>query len=191
MFRKTRTSIRHLPMEKSLAWRMLLALLIIVLANTALPGLAHQPPVYVSGLETSFGSDCTIAGQSATCGVKFAGWIGGDGQVPDGWEPPPGDFQGLWRTRIRYSGEVDFGNTVLILGGRYTIFFFDGHSLSGRVTGGTVEWPLDESTDIGCGAGVAVVNASLLSHGHLATFAGCLHDIPVGSTIPMVWGVFF
>ena len=184
---KTKTSIRRIVMQRTVTWWMLLALLTIMLASDV---SAHQPPVYVSGLETSFGSDCTIAGQPATCGAKFAGWIGGDGQVPDGWESPPGDFEGLWRTRIHYSGQVDFGNTVFILGGRYTIFFFDGHSLSGRVTGGTVEWPADESTDIGCGAGVAVINVDLLSRRHSAKFAGCLHDIPVGSTIPMVWGVF-
>lgn len=187
---KTETSVLHLNMEKLTAWRILLALLTIVLANGASDTLAHQPPVYVSGLETSLGSDCTIAGQPATCGVKFAGWIGGDGLMPDGWDPPPGDFQGLWQTRINYSGQVDFGNAVLILGGRYAISFFDGHSLSGRVTGGTVQWPVDQSEDIGCGGGVAVVNVILSSQGHAATFTGCLHDISVGSTIPMVWGVF-
>src|SRR5262245_55958576 len=191
MFSKAEISLRHLIVKKLRAWRILSALLTIVLANGASHALAHQPPVYVSGLETSFGSDCTITGLPATCGVKFAGWIGGDGQVPDGWEPPPGDFQGLWQTRINYIGQVDFGNTVVILGGRFEISFFDGHSLSGRVTGGFVEWPVDKFSNIGCGAGVAVVNASLTSKGHSATFAGCLHDIPVGSTIPIAWGVFF
>jgi hypothetical protein len=120
-----------------------------------------------------------------------AGWIGGDGQVAEGWEPPPGDFQGLWKTRVNYKDQAGFGKVVVILGGRYRISFFDGHSLSGRVIGGTVEWPADEITDIGCGAGVAVVNASLSSRRQSARFAGCLHDLPIGSTIPMVWGVFF
>jgi hypothetical protein len=187
---KTRASAHHIFMKTSRASRILLALLTIVLANGGPYALAHQPPVDVSGIETFFGSDCTIAGQPATCGVTFAGWIGGDGQVADGWEPPPGDFQGLWRTRVHYKDQAGFGKMVVILGGRYRIFFFDGHSLSGRVTGGTVEWPADEITDIGCGAGVAVVNASLTSRKQSATFAGCLHDLPIGSTIPMVWGVF-
>jgi hypothetical protein len=169
--------------------RILLAFT-MMLAGSASSAIAHQPPVNVSGLETFFGSDCTIKGQPATCGVTFAGWIGGDGPVPDGWAPPPGDFQGLWKTLIDYSGEVDFGNTVQILSGKYTISFFDGHSLSGRVTGGSVSWPFDEFTDIGCGAGVAVVNATLTLQGHSATFDGCLHDIPIFSTIPMAWGTF-
>ena len=169
---------------------MLLALLTIVLAICAPPALAHQPPVYVSGLETSFGSDCTIAGQPATCGVTFGGWTGGEGQVPGGWEPPPGDFQGWWKTSINYTGQVDFGNTVSILAGKYKISFVDGHSLSGRVTGGTVQWPANESADIGCGAGVALIDATLSLGRHSAIFEGCLHDIPVFSTLPMVWGVF-
>jgi len=110
--------------------------------------------------------------------------------VPGGWEPPPGDFQGWWKTSINYTGQVDFGNTVSILAGKYKISFVDGHSLSGRVTGGTVQWAANESADIGCGAGVALIDATLSLGRHSAIFEGCLHDIPVFSTLPMVWGVF-
>jgi hypothetical protein len=124
------------------------------------------------------------------CGVSFSGWIGGDGQVPDGWEPFPGDFQGLWKTQINYTGQVGFGNTVGIEGGRWSVFFLDGHSLSGRVIGGTVRWPA-QGSDIGCGNDVGVVQVDLRFGSTLAAFDGCLHDLPAGTVIPpMVWGDF-
>jgi hypothetical protein len=63
-----------------------LALLTIVLANVGSYALAHKPPVHVSGYETFLGIECTLRGQPSACGVTFSGWIGGDGQVPDGWE---------------------------------------------------------------------------------------------------------
>jgi hypothetical protein len=146
--------------------------------------------VNLSGYETFIGIQCTLRGQPATCGVTFSGWIGGEGQVPDGWEPFPGDFQGLWKTQVSYTGQAGFGNTVVIEGGRWSIFFLDGHSLSGRVTGGSVHWPVQGST-IGCGTDVAVVLVNLRLGGSSAAFNGCLHDLPAGTVIPaMVWGEF-
>jgi hypothetical protein len=188
---KTRPVVWGVVIEKCIRWPIVLALLTIVLANVGSYALAHKPPVNVSGYETFLGIECTLRGQPSACGVTFSGWIGGDGQVPDGWEPFPGDFQGLWQARINYTGQAGFGNTVDIVGGRWDIFFLDGHSLSGPVkNGGTVQWPFDEFDDIGCGAGVAVVEA-LIAGGGAATFKGCLHDMPAGTVIPMVWGVLF
>jgi hypothetical protein len=123
MSEKTRTPLIPFLLLRSILSRMMLALLIIVLTNGGYLALAHNPPVDVSGYETFLGIDCTLAGQPATCGVTFAGWIGSDGPVVGGWEPFPGDFQGLWNSRVNYLGKAGFRSTVLILGGRYQISF--------------------------------------------------------------------
>jgi hypothetical protein len=193
MSTRTRRLVWGVVIERCIRWPIVLALLTIVLANIGSDALAHRPPVNVSGYEIFLGTGCTIGGQPSACGVTFSGWIGGDGQVPDGWEAFPGDFEGLWQARINYTGQAGFGSTVVILGGRWSIFFLDGHSLSGPVIGGTVQWPFDEFADIGCGVGIGVVEVDLLiARGGAATFKGCLHDLPAGTVIPpMVWGVFF
>ena len=165
-----------------------LALLAMLLGNVGSVALAHNPPVNLSGYETFLGLDCKLAGQPATCGVTFAGWIGGDGPVPGGWEPFPGDFQGLWNSSVNYIGHAGFGNTVFILSGRFRISFLDGHSLSGSVISGTVRWPMSVIDDLGCGPGVALIDVTL---NRSQRFQGCLHDLPAGSVIPpMVWGTF-
>ena len=140
-------------------------------------------------MKTFIGLDCRLSGQPGTCGVTFSGWIGGDGPIPGGWEPFPGDFQGLWTSRVDYIGQAGFGKIVSIVSGRFRISFLDGHSLSGSVLKGTVQWPGSAgSNDFNCGAGVARIDVTL---NRSQTFQGCLHDLPVGSVIPpMIWGVF-
>ena len=72
----------------------------MLLGNIGSLALAHDPPVNLSCYETFIGLDCRLSGQPGTCGVTFSGWIGGDGPIPGGWEPFPGDFQGLWTSRV-------------------------------------------------------------------------------------------
>jgi hypothetical protein len=177
--------------RRSITLQTILALFAMLLGNIGSVALAHNPPIFVSGYETFIGIDCTNSGQPATCGATFAGWIGGDGPVRGGWEPFPGDFQGLWNSRVNYTGKAGFGSTVVILSGRYQISFIDGHSFSGSVIDGTVQWPVNEFADLGCGAGVALMGIRLSNSNRSQTFHGCLHDLPAGSVIPpMVWGVF-
>ena len=90
---------------------------------------------------------------------------------------------------MRHIVKVDNTGKLVIEGGRWSIFFLDGHSLSGRVTGGSVHWPVQGST-IGCGTDVAVVLVNLRFGGSSAAFNGCLHDLPAGTVTPMVWGEF-
>lgn len=176
-----------ITIARFMRFRTMLALLVLVITDRGAVVFAHDPPVNLSGYETFIGLDCKLAGQPGTCGVTFSGWIGGDGPVAGGWEPFPGDFQGLWNSRVDYIGQAGFGNTVFILSGRFRISFLDGHSLSGSVISGTVQWPM-AGIDNGCGAGVALIDVTL---NRSQRFQGCLHDLPIGSVIPpMVWGTF-
>lgn len=149
-----------------------------------------QLPVNLSGYEFFLGVDCFIGGQAATCGVRFGGWTGGDGAVASGWTRPPGDRDGLWDANVNYSGKAGFGNTAALLGGMWTVYFRNGITVSGAVTGGSVQWPPTSSDNIGCGTAVATVSASLnLTTGGAATFTGCLHDLPAFAVIPpKAWG---
>ena len=59
-----------------------LLVMVMALLPLTLPvgAWANPPlPVNVSGYEFLLGTNCTIAGQPATCGVHFGGWTGGNG----------------------------------------------------------------------------------------------------------------
>jgi hypothetical protein len=58
-------------------------------------------------------------------------------------------------------GQPIFNGSVTLVGGKWSFLFFDGTLRRGKVTGGEVKWPRDQNTDIGCGDGVAVVDADL------------------------------
>ena len=104
----------------------------------ALSASAAPLPVNLSGYEFLLGTNCTINGQSATCGVAFGGWTGGRGEVASGWTPFPGTNEGLWKTTIDYLGKAEFGSHVELVGGSFDVLFTNGTTLSGKVTGGTV-----------------------------------------------------
>jgi len=165
---------------------VVLAITILALAFPVVAGA--QLPVNLSGYEFLLGRHCTIAGQPAKCNVQFGGWTGGNGPVTNGWKPFPGNEKGLWKVKISYIGTADFGKVVSIVNGSFDVLFKTGKVVSGTVTNGSVEWPSDADTDIGCGDGVAKVSATLGSGG-ASSFVGCLHDLPAGSVIPpRIWG---
>jgi len=135
--------------------------------------------------------NCVIRGVPATCGTTFSGWTGETSSR--GWLQFPGTGEGAWSVRINYTGQPMFDGSVTIVGGSWQFHFKNGTSLHGTVrSGGTVIWPSDASSDIGCGNGVAIVNANLsVFGGGLASLSGCLHDLPKGTVIPpKVWGTF-
>jgi hypothetical protein len=145
--------------------------------------------VPVSGYELFLGYNCVIRGVPATCGTTFSGWTG---ETSGGWLQFPGTGEGAWSVRINYTGQPMFGGSVMIVGGSWQFHFKNGTSLHGTVdSGGTVIWP-DASSSMGCGNGVAVVNANLsVFGGGPANLSGCLHDLPKGTVIPpKVWGTF-
>ena len=160
--------------------------LLIVLVGTALA----STPVPVSGYEIFLGYNCTINGEAATCGATFSGWTGET--FSGGWLAFPGTRQGTWSIRVNYTGQPAFGGSVTLVGGSWRFLFISGTFLHGKLVSGTVTWPADQNTDIGCGAGVAVAEANLsVAGGSNATVTGCLHDLPKGSVIPpKIWGTF-
>jgi hypothetical protein len=168
----------------------------VATATTALTlsitgAVADLLPARVSGYEYFIGTSCTIDGQPATCDVQFAGWTGGAGQMPNGWRTFPGNGQGLWTASIDYRGKAKFAGQVTLLGGNFQLLFTDGKAVLGRVTGGTITWPVRGQSTI-CGLNVAVVSMNVRYRtGATGTglFQGCLHDLPAGSIIPpKIWG---
>ena len=171
-----------------------LLVMVMALLPLALPvgAWANPPlPVNVSGYEFLLGTNCTIAGQSATCGVQFGGWTGGNGSVPNGWTPFPGTGQGLWKASVSYTGSAGFGATVHLVSGSFDVLYTNGKTISGTVTGGFVMWP-SEGQPTSCGINVAVVHADVTfkpGPKGVGSFEGCLHDLPAGTVIPpQIWG---
>jgi hypothetical protein len=150
-----------------------------------------QVNVNVSGYEVFLGVTCTINNEPATCGVQFGGWTGGGGAVADGWTRFPGNGQGFWTANINYSGKAGFGNTATLVGGSWELFFTNRTVVRGTVSSGSVHWPA-QNGDIGCGTNVAKITATLaVKDTGSATFAGCLHDLPVLTVLPpKIWGAF-
>ncbi len=168
----------------------------VATATTALTlsitgAVADLLPARVSGYEYFIGTSCTIDGQPATCDVQFAGWTGSGGQVPNGWRPFPGNGQGLWTATVDYKGKPKFGGQITLVGGNFQLLFTDGKAVLGRVTGGTITWPVRGQGTV-CGTDVAVVSMNVryrTGATGLGLFKGCLHDLPVGSVIPpKIWG---
>jgi hypothetical protein len=163
--------------------------------SCVLPGLFSAPAiaqttVKVSGYELYIGSNCVINGQAGTCKATFAGWTGESKKGH--WVPFPGSERGAWTIQINYTGQPMFDGSVTIVSGNWNFIFTSGLLLRGTVTGGTVTWPPDKDTSIGCGNGVAVGEADLtVNGGGTATVSGCLHDLPKGAIIPpKIWGAF-
>ncbi|MDE3136331.1 MAG: hypothetical protein KGL59_07140 [Acidobacteriota bacterium] len=156
----------------------------------ALSLAAATPSLNLSGYEFLLGTSCTFpGGQTGKCGVEFGGWTGGSGQNADGWTPFPGDRKGLWEATVNYIGSPNFGDSVQVVSGTFDVLFKNRKTISGTVTGGTVEWPA-EGQPSACGVNVATVYLNLSSGaGGPTTFQGCLHDLPAGTVIPpKIWG---
>ncbi len=158
--------------------------LIMLVLSTAIA----QVQLPVSGYEIFLGHDCNLSGTLGTCGTTFTGWTGGGTT----WVPFPGTGLGAWSIQINYIGKAMFGGSVNVVGGKWSLLLLNGTQLRGKVLSGSVTWPEDENTDIGCGMGVAVAEANLkVTGGGTGTINGCLHDLPAGSVIPpKVWGAF-
>jgi hypothetical protein len=85
---------------------------VIALVFSFAAASAAPLPVNVSDYEFLLGTNCTINGQSGTCGVEFGSWTGGGGPVASGWTPFPGTRQGLWKASVNYTGKAKFGGRL-------------------------------------------------------------------------------
>lgn len=149
---------------------------------------ADLDPVNVAGYEAFPGLPCQSDDEDRTCGVRFYGWLGGEGAVPDGWLAYTG--KGRVVVRINYVGQPGFGSQVTITDGTWRLADH-GPLDSGTMTSGTVTWPTAEE-DMGCGVGIATVEAAL-ADGEFSRFTGCLHDFDVNDGVaipPKIWGTF-
>ena len=176
---------------KHLRFVVVAVLLLVVFAWKFAPGVKAAPSTNLSAYEFLLGSPCTIDGDAGKCGVAFGGWMGGNGYVANGWAPFPGNKQGLWDAEINYTGSPDFGSSVSVRSGSFDLYFKNGTTISGTVTGGSVFWPTSSSNnEYGCGDGVAAVLVNVnVTTGPSMAFLGCLHDLPAGSVIPpKIWG---
>ena len=171
--------LRH-PLTLSIATALLLV-------SPAFAELGVSVPA--SGYELSIGRDCVVGGAPATCGATFTGWTG-ETSTGD-WLKFPGTGLGTWLVLINYTGQPAFNGSVNIVGGSWLFILKNGGILGGTVNSGTVTWPGEIAT-IGCGIGVASINAHLSRfNGKPVTLTGCLHDLPKGAVIPpKVWGTF-
>jgi hypothetical protein len=172
---------------------IVVALLLVPISAFKSPPVVKAQPIPVpvfdlSGYELLLGKKCTIAALAGKCGVEFAGWTGGGGQSPTGWEALPGNKGGLWSAELNYTGTPDFGESVTVQSGEFNLLLKGEPAISGTITGGSVTWP-DENTSSSCGTNVATVSVEVNSTVGYLVFTGCLHDLPVFSEIPpKIWG---
>jgi|LakMenEpi03Aug12_release.lakeMendotaPanAssembly.Ray.scaffolds.fasta_scaffold19666_4 hypothetical protein len=169
----------------SLLGLMVVCAVVVLSAGSA---QADGDPINVSGYEAFPGLPCQADNGDEWCNVRFYGWFGGEGAIPDGWV----DYTGKGRVTVRvdYTGDPGFGNSVTITGGTWRLTD-RGPLASGTISSGAVTWPLPDE-DIGCGNGIAKVEADL-ADGDFSRFDGCLHDFePDGAVAlpPKIWGTF-
>jgi len=176
---------------------IVVALLLVPISAFKSPPVVKAQPTGVeygsssdlSGYELLLGKKCTIGLVTGKCGVEFAGWTGGGGQSPTGWEALPGNKEGLWSAELNYTGTPDFGESVTVQSGEFKLLLTGGIVVSGNIVSGSVTWPIENATNATCGTNVATVTVVFSSNIGPLVFNGCLHDLPVFSEIPpKIWG---
>ena len=175
---------------------IVVALLLVPISAFKSPPVVKAQPVIItefvrdlSGYELLLGKKCTIGLLSGKCGVEFAGWTGGGGQSPTGWEALPGNKEGLWSAGFNYTGTPDFGESVTVQSGEFKLLLTGGIVVSGTIVTGSVTWPVENAPNATCGTNVATVTVDFNSNVGPPVFNGCLHDLPVFSEIPpKIWG---
>lgn len=121
-----------------------------------------------------------------TKGVLFTG---STNAVCDCWTTT--DNGGTWVAAVDRVGHAGLGSSVTIVGGRWV--WEQGNDIVhfGRILGGTVHWPVDLTSDVGCGPGVAQFFATLSVSGQTTggTLTGCLDDTHMPFVFPpKIWG---
>jgi len=101
------------------------------------------------------------------------------------------DNGGTWVSIVDRVGPSGLGSSTTLVGGRWLWVQPNDVVHFGRVLSGSVQWPADLATDIGCGAGVARLVATLSVSGQATggTLTGCVDDTHLPFVFPpKVWG---
>jgi len=161
--------------------------LLIALALVGVPVAYGSQSTGFSGYETSAGTAC---GRQRTCGTSFAGWTT---RSPT-WVLPSQSTGGFWTASIDYRGTPGISgtgqeNAVTLTGGNWSWIEPTGVRHQGRVTGGQATWPPDLASDRGCGAGIAMISATIREGPTRGTIIGCLDDTHLSTVFPPhIWG---
>jgi hypothetical protein len=129
-----------------------------------------------------------------TAGVSFAGWTT---SISGAWSPVPSNNGGAWFISANFVGSPGIvsgnENSVTAIGGRWFLEGTDGTRQDGNLLRGTVTWPASLGVDIGCGLGIARLNATISHNGFrpVGEIIGCIDDTHLDQVYPpKVWGSF-
>ncbi len=164
-----------------------------ILASAVIAAMLFIAPSFAveSGDNTAFSGFELFAGfklEGVTIGASFTGWTDTSTQ----WVPFRQGAGGFVSGSINYSGTPGFTRSVTIVGGRWSWFEADEHTMhNGPVLGGSVKWPTNAGSIVsgsGCPAGVAAFTAAVrdTASNTTGTIAGCLNDQLVFP--PKIWG---
>lgn len=162
----------------------LLASAIIASLLSIVPSFAWAEGTAFSGFELFAG----IKLDGVTIGASFTGWTDTSTQ----WVPFRQSTGGFVSGSINYSGAPGFGRSVTIVGGRWSWFESDEHTMhNGPVLSGMVQWPAGPGSSVAgsnCGNGVAAFMAKVRDTSSKTTgaFTGCLNDQLAFP--PRIWG---
>lgn len=98
---------------------------------------------------------------------------------------------GQWTAVVDRSGDAGLGSEVTVLGGRWLWQAGNDTVRFGKLLGGSVRWPPDRVSDLGCGPGVATfaITLSVKGQATTGTFTGCLDDTHMPFVFPpKIWG---
>lgn len=170
------------------------------------PDLRHPsvPAVLLAGLSSLFAGGAATAQTATSTGLSghelFPGnkegevtkgvvFFGTDNPVCNCWTDA--DAGGQWTATVDRSGHAGLGSQVSVVGGRWLWQQGNDTVSFGKVLGGTVQWPADLASDLGCGPGVArfAINVSVRGRATTGTLNGCLDDTHMPFVFPpKIWG---
>lgn len=165
-----------------------IVLLLVFGSGSVLAGGAPQASGSLSGYEFFPGLRLPFTSIRTTHGTSFGGWTHG---AAPAWQPFALRSGGYWVATITYRGRTGPGRLVPITGGSWVLHHPGGGVDTGKVVRGSVIWPATLADDLGCGKGVAVIDATLGTFRRstpAGTLTGCLDDTHLGERFPpRVW----
>lgn len=115
--------------------------------------------------------------------------LGTDNPVCNCWTDV--DSGGHWVAVVDRTGHAGLGSQISVVGGRWLWVTANDVARFGKILDGTVTWPADLTSDLGCGPGVARFATTVTANGQATTgtFTGCLDDTHLPFVFPpKIWG---